>query len=86
MNSTGRDRSSELTTISSEPSSRSGIRIRCSLCTKVLDQTSGTKISSAESEPASDDRKHPGRPSEELRSEARPLSVTIYGSCIVSGH
>ena len=52
MNSTGRNRSSGLTTISSEPSSRSGIRIRCSLCTKASDQTSGTQISSVESETA----------------------------------
>ena len=44
MNSTGRSRSSELTTISSEPSSRSTIRIRCFLFTKVSDQTSGTQI------------------------------------------
>ena len=52
MNSTGRNRSSGLTTIRSEPSSRSGIRIRCSLCTKGSDQTSGTQISSVESETA----------------------------------
>jgi len=51
MNSTGRNRSSGLTTISSEPSSRSGIRIRCSLCTKALHQTSGTQTSSADFEP-----------------------------------
>ena len=50
MNSTGRDRSSELTTISSKPSSRSGIRIRYSLCTKGSDQTSGMQTSSADFE------------------------------------
>jgi len=55
-NSTGRNRSSGLTTISSEPSSRSGIRIRCSLCTKASDQTSGTQISSVESETTSNYR------------------------------
>jgi len=53
MNSTGRNRSSGLTTISSEPSSGSTIRIRCSLCTKVSHQTSGMQTSSAQSEAAS---------------------------------
>jgi len=86
MNLTGRNRSSGLTTISSEPSSRNTIRIPCSLCTEVLDQTSGTQISSAESETASDYRKHPGRPSEELGSGKRSLNVTVYDSRIVSGH
>ena len=58
MNSTGRDRSSGLTTISSERSSRSGIRIRCSSFTKASDRTSGTQISSAESEIAPNHRTH----------------------------
>ena len=66
MNWTGRNRSSGLTTISSEPSSRSMIRIRYSSFTKVSDQMSGTQILSAESEPASNYRTHTGRPSEEL--------------------
>ena len=53
MNSTGRNRSSGLTMTSSEPSSRSTIRIQCSSCTKVSDRMSGTQISCAGFEPAS---------------------------------
>ena len=53
MNSTGRNRSSGLTTTSSEPSNRNTIRIQCFSCTKVSHQTSGTQISSVESETAS---------------------------------
>ena len=58
MSSTGRNRSSGLTTISSEPSSGSTIRIRCSSFMKVSRQTSGTQISSAESEATSNRRTH----------------------------
>jgi len=49
-NSTGRNRSSALTTTHSEPSSGSTIRNHSSSFTKVSDQTSGTQISSAEYE------------------------------------
>ena len=56
MNSTGRNRSSGLTTTSSEPSSRDTIRIRCSSCTKASGRTSGMQISFAESETASNHR------------------------------
>ena len=84
MNSTGRNRSSGLTTISSELSSRSTIRNRCSSFTKVLDRTSGTRVWSAESEAASNYRTHWGRLSRELGSEIRSLNVTVYYSCIVS--
>ena len=52
MNSTGRSRSSGLTTISSEPSNGSTIRTRCSSFTKVSHQTSGMQTSFAESEAA----------------------------------
>jgi len=86
MNSIGRNHSSGLTTTSSEPSNRSTIRIRCSSCMKVSDRMSGTQISSAESEPASNYRSHPGCPSEELGSGTRSLNITVYDSCIVSGH
>jgi len=86
MNSTGRNRSSGLTTISSEPSSRSTIRVRCSSFTKVLDRTSGTQTSSAESEAASSCRTYWDRLSKELGSRTRFLSVNVYDSCIVSGH
>ena len=53
MNSTGRNRSSGLTTTSCEPSSGSTIRNHSSSFTKVLDQTSGTQISSAKYETSS---------------------------------
>jgi len=53
-NSTGRSPSSVLTTTSSEPSSENTIRNPSSSFTKALDQTSGTQISFAESETASD--------------------------------
>jgi len=49
-NLTGRNHSSALTTISSEPSSGSTTRNRSSSFTKVLDQTSGTQTSSAKYE------------------------------------
>ena len=84
MNSTGRNRSSGLTTISSELSSRSMTRNQCSLFTKVLDRTSGTWIWSAEFEAASNYRTHWGRLSEELGGEMYSLNVTVYYSCIVS--
>jgi len=58
MNSTGRNRSSVLTTTSSEPSSRDMIQIRCLLCTKVLGRTSGIQILFVESETAPDRRTH----------------------------
>jgi len=77
MSSTGRNRSLGLTTISSEPSSRSTIRIRSSSFTKVSDQTSGTQTSSAESEANSNYRTHWGCLGEEL-------SVTFYDLSIVS--
>jgi hypothetical protein len=51
-NSTGRNPSSVLTTISSEPSSRNTIQTLCSSFTKVSDQTSGMQISSARSDTA----------------------------------
>jgi len=60
MNLTGRNHSLGLTTISSEPSSRSTIRNRCSSFMKVSAQTSGTQTSSAESEAASSCRTHWG--------------------------
>jgi len=85
MNSTGRNRSSGLTTTSSEPSSRSTIQIRFSSFTKVSDQTSGTQISSVESEAASKYRTHWGRLSEELGSGMRSSSLTVYDSRVVSG-
>ena len=86
MNSTGRNRSLGLTTISSERSSTSGIRNRCSSFTKASDQTGGTQISSAESKTALSCRTHWGCLSEELGSRMCSLSVTVYDSCIVSGH
>jgi len=58
MNSTGRNRSLGLTTINSEPSSRSTIRVLCSSFTKGSDRTSGTQTSSAEYEAASNCRTH----------------------------
>ena len=78
MNSTGRNRSSGLTTISSEPSNKSTIRDRCSSFTKVSDQTSGMRISSVESETASNYSAHWYWLSEELGSGMRFLSVIVY--------
>jgi len=85
MNSTGRNHSSGLTTISSGPSSRSTIQIRFSSFTKASHQTSGTQILSVESEAASDYQTDSGCLNGDLRSGMHYLSAIFYDSCIVSG-
>ena len=57
-NSTGRSHSSALTSISSAPSSRNTIRNPSSSFMRVLDQRTGTRISSAGSETASNSHSH----------------------------
>jgi hypothetical protein len=79
MNSTGRNRSSVLTTTSSGPSSRSMTLIPCSSSTKASDRTSGMQISSARSETT--------QPTSigllRGRGGMHPLVVTVH-SCIAS--
>jgi hypothetical protein len=80
MNSTGRNRSSVLTTTSSGPSSRSMTLIPCSLFMKASDQTSGMQISSVKSETT----QPTGTGLVRSRSGMHSLGVAVCGSCITS--
>ena len=72
-NSTGRNPSSVVITTSSGPSSRNTIRTLSSSFTRVSDQTSGTQISSAESETASERCPHP-----------MALTCTFWVGCVLA--